>query len=230
MILFLGDPHGRFEHIIEAVQARRPAAVVLLGDIQSERPIDQVLGAILDLTEVWFIHGNHDTDTDEYHDHLFGSALAERNLHGRVAQVGGLRIAGLGGVFRGQVWMPPAPPNHASPEAFASRCGRGNLWRGGVPRKHRSTIFPSDVEGLRGQRADILVSHEAPSAHPYGFQAIDTLARNLGVGRVFHGHHHDCRDYRGCRQRLGFEVCGVGLRGITDLDGRVLRAGEAEGG
>lgn len=31
MILFCGDPHGYFEHIIEAVQERRPEAVILLA-------------------------------------------------------------------------------------------------------------------------------------------------------------------------------------------------------
>lgn len=59
--------------------------------------------SILEMTEVWFIHGNHDTDSDADYDHLFGSALADRNLHGCVAVVDGARIAGLGGVFRGQV-------------------------------------------------------------------------------------------------------------------------------
>lgn len=37
MILFCGDPHGYFEHIIEAVQERRPEAVILLGDLPAEK-------------------------------------------------------------------------------------------------------------------------------------------------------------------------------------------------
>ena len=40
MILFCGDPHGYFEHIIEAVQALRPEAVILLGDLQPKRPLE----------------------------------------------------------------------------------------------------------------------------------------------------------------------------------------------
>jgi Calcineurin-like phosphoesterase len=32
-IFFCGDLHGHFEHIIEAVHAYRPAAVVLLSDV-----------------------------------------------------------------------------------------------------------------------------------------------------------------------------------------------------
>jgi hypothetical protein len=58
MILFCGDPHGHFCHIIEAVQEHQPAAVILLGDLQAQRPLEDELALILDKTEVWFIHGN----------------------------------------------------------------------------------------------------------------------------------------------------------------------------
>lgn len=228
MILFFGDPHTRFGHVLDAVMRHRPAAIVLLGDIQARRPLDVELASILDLTEVWFIHGNHDTDNDLYYDNLFGSQLADRNLHGRVVEIAGVRVAGLGGVFRGQVWMPPQPWNYLTPQAFATRCGKGNLWRDGVPRKHRSTIFPSDLAALFSTQADILVTHEAPSAHPHGFSVLDELGQSLGVRTVFHGHHHDRLDYRSHRQRLGFATFGVGLRGITDMHGQVLRAGELD--
>lgn len=228
MILLCGDPHGRFDQLLHAVTAHRPAAVILLGDIEARRPLEIELAGIAGLTEIWFIHGNHDTDSGGAYDNLFGSSLRERNLHGRVVDIGGLRVAGLGGVFRGQVWMPPQPPRHANADAFLATCGKGNRWRGGLPRKHRSSIFPREVEALHAERADILVSHEAPSAHPHGFTAIDELASRLGVARVFHGHHHDRLDYRGSRQRLGFEVHGVGLRGVTDSDGRVITAGELD--
>jgi hypothetical protein len=100
-------------------------------------------------------------------------------------EIDGLRIAGLGGIFRGQVWAPPGEWLHERPEDFAARCGKGNLWRGGLPRKHRSSIFPADYFGLVGQRADILVTHEAPSSHPHGFDAIDELGRSLGVSKAF---------------------------------------------
>jgi len=228
MILFCGDPHGQFGHIIEAAQEHRPTAVILLGDVQAQRPLEIELASILSRTEIWFIHGNHDTDSDADHDHLFGSALAERNLHGRVVEVAGLRIAGLGGVFRGKVWTPPAPATFENPKQYLARCGKGNFWRGGLPLTHRSTIFPVDFERLQKQRADILVTHEAPSSHPHGFAAIDQLASSLGVSSSFHGHHHDRLDYSAERTRLGFDVFGVGLRGITDQDGRVIRVGEVD--
>jgi predicted phosphodiesterase len=124
-IFFCGDVHGDFQHVIEAFQAHRPDAIVLLGDLQASRPLEAELLAILAQTEVWFIHGNHDTDSESDHDHLFGSALADRNLHGRVASVAGVRIAGLGGIFREQVWRPPEPGNYTSPSGF-----RGALWQG----------------------------------------------------------------------------------------------------
>ncbi len=224
MILFCGDPHGQFGHIIEAVQEHRPAAVILLGDLQAQRPLEIELAPILTRTEIWFIHGNHDTDSEADHDHLFDSKLADRNLHGRVVEIAGLRIAGLGGVFRGKVWAPPAPATFENPKQYLARCGKGNFWRGGLPLTHRSTIFPEDFEKLRKQRADILVTHEAGSAHPHGFAAIDELARSLGVSTSVHGHHHDQRDYSAERTRLGFDAFGVGLRGMTDQDGRVLVA------
>jgi predicted phosphodiesterase len=227
-IFFCGDVHGHFAHVIETVQAHRPDAIVLLGDLQARAPLEVELSAILAQTEVWFIHGNHDTDSEADHDHLLGSALAERNLHGRVATVAGVRIAGLGGIFREQVWRPPEPGNYPSAHDFVARCGKGNRWRGGLPLKHRSSIFPADWANLSKFRADVLVTHEAPSAHPHGFGAIDELARSLGVNRAFHGHHHDRLDYSVERTRLGFDAFGVGLCGITDQDGLVIRPGDQD--
>jgi predicted phosphodiesterase len=177
MILFCGDPHGHFGHIIDAVQEHQPAAVILLGDLQAQRPLEVELASILDKTEVWFIHGNHDTDSEADHDNIFSSKLANRNLHGRVVEIAGQRIAGLGGV-----------------------------------------IFSVDYERLQKQRADILVTHEAPSSHPHGF-AIDELASRMGVSKAIHGHHIAQLDYSAERTRLGFDAFGVGFRGIIDQDG-----------
>jgi len=222
-IFFCGDPHGRFEHIIEAVHAYRPAATVLLGDVQAQEPLESALQSILDRTEVWWIPGNHDTDSDADYDNLFESALADRNLHGRVVEVAGVRIAGLGGIFRGQVWPAPGLPRFASKTDYLSRCGKGSRWRGGMPRKHRSTIFPDDYQALLSKQADILVTHEAPSCHLRGFQAVDDLARQLGVQAVFHGHHHEQIDYgQDAIERLGFVPWGVGYCGIRDQFGAIV--------
>jgi hypothetical protein len=222
-IFFCGDPHGHFEHIHEAVHAHRPAAIVLLGDVQAQEPLESALRPILDRTEVWWIHGNHDTDSDADYDNLFGSSLADRNLHGRVVEVAGVRIAGLGGIFRGQVWPAPGQARYPSAEAFVAQCGKGNRWRDGLPRKHRSSIFPSDYNALLQKKADVLVTHEAPSCHPHGFHAIDDLAVGLGVRMAYHGHHHEHIDYdEDETQRLGFRPFAVAYCEIRDELGRIV--------
>mgnify|MGYP001545220978 FL=1 len=206
-ILFFGDPHGDFEPVLEAVERMRPEAIILLGDLQAQRPLHMELAPIRSKTDIWFIHGNHDTDSDQDFDNLFHSALGERNLDGRMQVISGYRVAGLGGVFRDKVWNPAVPLEQA---AFASaqkmaaysRRGRSgtevdlrSTWRGGMLRKHYSSIFPDVYKALCQLRADILVTHEAPSAHAYGFRAIDDLAVHLDAKLVVHGHHHESIDY-----------------------------------
>jgi predicted phosphodiesterase len=222
-ILFCGDPHGHFGHIFEAVRAHQPAAIVLLGDVQAQEPLEMALRPIVDRTEVWWIHGNHDTDSNVDYDNLFGSSLAHRNLHGRVVEIAGVRIAGLGGIFRRQVWYPPDRPRYSSAEVFLAQCGKGNRWRGGLSRKHHSSIFPSDYDSLLQERADVLVTHEAPSCHPHGFAVIDNLAVRLGAEVAYHGHHHEHIEYdKDDAERLGFRPFGVAYCGIRDEHGHIV--------
>lgn len=61
-LFFCGDTHGEFQHVIDAVKSHRPEAIIFLGDLQARQPLEIELKEILDLTEIWFIHGNHDTD------------------------------------------------------------------------------------------------------------------------------------------------------------------------
>ena len=209
-LLLFGDPHGNFEPVIQAVLKHRPVAVVLLGDLTSNRPLHLELSAILETTEVWWIHGNHDSDTEAYHDnlsiHLAGTALAGRNLHGRVARIGGLLVAGLGGVFRGSVWYPrddaTASAAFESPTSLRAHMKRPERWRNGVSLRHRTSIFPSDVRALSQRRIDLLVTHEAPSWHHLGFAAIDALAIRMQARWLVHGHHHDNIDYQVSHHRL----------------------------
>ncbi|WP_435494083.1 metallophosphoesterase [Variovorax sp. RB3P1] len=197
--MFFGDPHGDLEPVIAAVERFRPEAIVLLGDIQARQPLHAELRPILDLTEVWFIHGNHDTDTDIDYENLWESELGDRNLHRRVVKIAGYKIAGLGGIFRSKVWDPRRRIEEAafqSSDAMRRTMKRDEMWRGGISRRHRSSIFPADYQQLlRSGPADILVTHEAPSAHPHGWQAIDELAIKLSVQLVIHGHHHQTIDY-----------------------------------
>lgn len=110
-------------------------------------------------------------------------------------------------MFRDKVWNPAVPLQQAafaSAQRMAAQARRGlsgtevdlrTTWRGGILRKHHSSIFPDVYERLSKMKADILVTHEAPSAHAYGFQAIDELAVRLGAKKVVHGHHHESIDY-----------------------------------
>ncbi len=194
-LMLFGDPHGDFRFVIRSVQQHAPEAVILLGDIQARRPLQVELAEILDLTSVWFIHGNHDTDSELDHDNLLLSSLADRNLHGRVVDVAGLRVAGVGGVFRESIWAPPLAPAYRSVAERLRVSRPSERWRGGLPLRHRSTIFMEVVERLSRLRADVLVSHEALGGHPHGWPVLDTLASSLGVQVAVHGHLHRDIDY-----------------------------------
>lgn len=235
VIYFLGDVHGNFDHVIDAVERDSPDAVIFLGDLEAQNPLHQELAPILSKTVVRYIHGNHDTDSDEQFRNVFASDVAHLNIHGSVEDVCGVRIAGLGGIFRGSVWLPPDEPAIGSYSDFlealnASRPLRERTQPPGrlsnQERLHRSTIFYDSYTLLMQQQADVLVSHEAPSVHPHGFTALDDLARAMGVKTAFHGHHHDRLDYSGRWERLGFKAFGVGFCGITGLDGRVIYPGD----
>lgn len=189
-ILFCGDPHGQFRHIIDAAQRLNPMAIVLLGDLEPLQPLHLELAAI-DPEKLWFIHGNHDTDSEQNWSHLWGSALAERNIDGRVVELpNGLRLAGLGGVFRESVWYPslPTEPNFRNRPEHTKATPKQDRWQGSVNRKHGSSIYPDELNALADLRADILVVHEAPGYHPNGFEILDDLARSLGARVLVHGH------------------------------------------
>jgi predicted phosphodiesterase len=232
-ILFCGDPHGQFRHIVRAAGELDASAVVLLGDMEPLRPMHEELEAIAE--RVWFIHGNHDTDTDRHWAHVWESRLADRNIDGRVVELpGGTRLAGLGGVFRESVWYPnlPAAPFFRNRAEHVRSTSRQERWRGGTHRRHWSSIYPDDLDRLADLRAEILVTHEAPGYHRSGFGILDSLAQSLGVKVAVHGHQHDRLDSSERWAQQGFKSFGVGLRGITaiDADGnaRVIVPGELD--
>lgn len=231
MIYLIGDNHGHFAHVHETVRKDRPDAVIFLGDLECSRPLQDEIASIRDLTEIYWIPGNHDTDSAETYRNLFESELADRNLHGRVVEIVGIKVAGLGGVFRGEIWYPPdVDVQFASYADYIKYLTeqqplrlRDSVKSTGKARKHRSSIFYEDWLNLYGQTADILVTHEAPSCHPHGFREIDVLAQSLRVKFSFHGHHHDSLNYRAYDKSLGFEAFGVGFCGVTDMfGGRIL--------
>ena len=246
MILMFGDVHSDFSHVLPVVKAEKPAAIIFLGDIQAKHPLEQELAEVMALTEIYFIHGNHDTVSKVYHDNLFCSTLAARNLHGRVVEIDGLRVAGLGGIFRESVWYPKTSaeiePVYQSYESCVNKLMDAERWKlyrqmvkeGKPPDRlpapplvgkallHKSTIFWNDWKQLHNQQADILVTHEAPSCHLHGFCGIDALAQSMQVKYSFHGHHHDHFNYAAHEEVLGFSAHGVGLRGVSDMYGNIV--------
>jgi predicted phosphodiesterase len=102
-IIFCGDPHEQLRHVVAAAHMRKPQAVILLGDIEAALPLHIELESIREF--VWWIVGNRDTDRQSSWDNLVSSELAHRRLDGRVETLpDGTRIAGLGGVFREEIW------------------------------------------------------------------------------------------------------------------------------
>ncbi|WP_394155903.1 metallophosphoesterase [Loktanella salsilacus] len=224
-IVFYGDPHNDFAPLLAALAEQPADCVIMMGDLLDGRSPESAtaLASIQDLldgpTEVYWIHGNHETDSTEIHDKTL-VALHDTNLHARSQTIlGGLRIAGLGGVFRGKVWIPDG--RYANEIAYHSRADmvdsleHNELWRGGVPLRHRTSIFPEDFDALSKLHADILVTHEAPSTHCHGFTAIDDLAETMGVKVLIHGHTHSTYE---ARLYNGIQVRCVGKQEVLRID------------
>ena len=241
MTLIFGDPHTHFSHILPLVEKHKPAAIILLGDMECSKPLEQHLGRVTDLTEVYWIHGNHDVDKQEFHTNLFESRLAKNCLHGKVIEIDGLKVAGLGGVFHIDSWYPkdsettPIFDDYDSllkseHEKFIMKnFGKDPLTDPVIIGKsllHKATIFYEDWLTFEGIKADVLITHEAPSCHPLGLVGIDFLAQNLDVKDCFHGHHHDNLDYSNNYSRLGFRAHGVGFCGVKDVAGHDILAGK----
>ena len=188
-ILFAGDPHGSFEAIHNAVLHFRPQAIILLGDYNCKAPLEQYLQPIIGLTHVYWIPGNHDFDSQSEYENLYHSALKDNNLHLTVRDVAGLRIAGLGGIFMGKNWMPGQRPQWQDKRHWLKYTPRNVKT---IPLKLNHSIWHHEYEHMKNTiQADILVTHEAPSCHRYGFQAIDELAEAISAQAIFHGHHHE---------------------------------------
>ena len=198
-LLFGGDPHRNFAPVVRACLARPPGDLVLAGDLDCQRPLHREMAAVLE--KGWRLHwilGNHDCETEAAYDNL-AAACPEGDLGLRVRTLGGVRVAGLPGVFKPSVWYPRPdgdtdriePPQYRDRASFLAAQPRARWWRGGMPLWHRDTIFPEDVEALARERFDVLVTHEAPSCHRHGFAAIDQLAAAAGARWIIHGHHHE---------------------------------------
>lgn len=217
-ILFAGDPHGDFNPLISAVQKHHPEAVIILGDCDLKKPLQEYIKIIMDKTQVWWIPGNHDFEPALHYHNLFSSQLAHQGLHLKVIEIAGLRIAGLGGIFLGRVWYPPLKPKWQSKQHFLHH-KTSHARTPELSLKYESAIWPDELTRLKKLKADILVTHEAPRSHKHGFIAIDHLAEAMGVRKVFHGHLHE---HYSAKIRKEIQVFGVGSAKVSDLLGNEL--------
>ncbi len=210
MIVVAGDPHGDFAPILRALAAREPGTLILLGDCELRVPLRRQLAPLFAVG--WAVHwilGNKDAETEAVFDNL-AVDFPEGDIGGRVIEVAGLRIAGLGGVFKPRIWDPSADqaPSFATRGEFLASLDAREHWRGGLPLWHRDSIFPEDFASLAQHRFDALISHEAPSSHRHGFAAIDRLAEACGARLIVHGHHHELY---GAKLANGIDVRGLAV-------------------
>ena len=217
-LLIVGDPHGDWRPLLDAVADERPAALVILGDCDLGRPLHVELAPVFAAgVEVAYLYGNHEKDSSASWDNLVGDHPGGL-LHARVRRLGRYDVAGIAGVFKQRIWLPPAEPLFGTRSAFLRQLPHNERWRGGLPLRQRDAIFPEDFRALAGKRADILFAHEAPSTHPHGFAVLDDLARRLRVRLIVHGHHHT--------SLVGVTLDGIAVIGLGKAEVLRLRAGD----
>lgn len=192
-IALVGDTHGRNHQAARELRSLAPSLALHVGDFDAEHPLPELYGDLARTeTSFYWIHGNHDVDREHWYDNTLGSAWSPYCLHSRILSWGNLRIAGLGGHFIEKIWHPErGQPRFAYRRDYLAVCGKGNRWRGGLPRKVRGAIWWEDVERLWDQEADILITHEAPAPHRYGHSVIAELAHAMGARLIVHGHLHE---------------------------------------
>ena len=189
-LILYGDPHGDWQPLLEAVALDRPAAVIILGDCDLVRPLHVELAPVFAAgVEVAYLYGNHEKGSSSFWDNLVGDHPGGL-LHAGVRRLGHYDVAGVAGVFKQRIWLPPAAAQFDSRASYLQKIAHYERWRGGLPLRQRDAIFPEDFQALAGKHADILVTHEAPSTHPHGFAALDDLAQVLHARLIIHGHHH----------------------------------------
>ena len=214
MILFVGDAHGDFEPMLEA--AASATAVILLGDQEPLDDLASILGPGI-AEKTWWIFGNHDSDDPEYLTHY--ASMADRNLHCRVVEIDGLRIAGLGGTFRSNVLGVDRQTTlkglaHVRPQDTRQSLALIRKDKKLAPQDH-TTIFPEDLNFMarlaNKTRVDVLVTHEAPESHKLGYRILGDVARALKTRIHIHAHHHEHYD---SMIEGGVRVAGVGMSGM----------------
>jgi hypothetical protein len=166
--------------------------IVACGDLPFE-----YLGFLMNALDVplVFVPGNHDPDVSGYRISRAGLPLraglparppwpdGASNADGRIVDIAGLRIAGLGGSRRYS-----DGPNQYTDRQQARRARGLALWAWVWRLRHGSG-------GRRGRLVDVLLAHAPPAGvgdgpdPPHrGFPALNVLARRLRPGLLLHGH------------------------------------------
>ncbi|NTF17004.1 metallophosphoesterase [Agrobacterium rubi] len=254
--IIFGDTHCDFTAIEEAAQEIDPAyppVCIFVGDfgfadrdesnweeglrrddlpLKDVRKPDEILRPLTELgCRILHVRGNHDfQDAHHYESVVASRALMGGNLHCKVVEIEGVRIAGLEGIFGGP-WLPRDGKvvSHTREHWLANNRSyrNGNRWHPAVDRLqgippglqvgHRKYIWPEDVEYMRGLEADVLVTHEPPlsGAATQGFQVINDLACDMGAKVVIHGHIHT--PYEAVTSE-GIEVNSIEIKSWIRLD------------
>jgi len=211
--LVFGDIHGDFTPVID--NGPKAGAIILLGDLEPPDDPRTVLGPLADKT--WYILGNHDAEKPEQLTRL--ESMQDRCLHRNVVRFGDLRVAGLNGVFNGNILNASAVDRIEDMEDLSVCIPTREAWlqkrRPGM--EHLTSIFKEDLEAMAEMEADVLILHEAPECHPNGFQMLGDLARYMGVRLVIHGHHHERYEAWIDGDTDGnIKVLGLGTPGVID--------------
>ena len=200
----LGDIHGDFR-AVHRIQARHPdvRSWLCVGDVADEAGRYEPFPA-----PVHFVKGNNDG-----FDAIAGGGLpanVEFLQNGQLYEIGGLRVAGLGGTFAPTWYETPAAdlphPRRSTPRATAQADRRRHFVRDEV----------AACQALTG--VDVFLSHEA--ARPY-FVAASGGRRGVDAGKTainevlaamkprlhLFGHHHRFSE----QERQGVRSVGLDL-------------------
>jgi hypothetical protein len=190
--------------------------IVGCGDL----PFDY-LGYLMNALDVplVFVPGNHDPDLSGYRISRAGLTLQAGlpvrapwpdgaiNADGRIVDVAGLRVAGLGGCRN----------YNGGPNQYTDRR---------QSRRARSLNRRARWRRLRdGRRVDILLTHSPPrgvgdGGDPVhqGFTALNRLAARLQPALLLHGHVAPCDAANPGRRLGGTAVCNVVGRHLIDIE------------
>jgi predicted phosphodiesterase len=211
-IIAYGDPHANWKPLLRACEQHHPETVIIVGDcdLVDQTVTDALASLFRSGVAVRYVPGNHEADTEATWANLI-DAHPDGNLHGKIAEIGCLRVAGLGGAIERKLWDPDSgrPPDFECRDAYINSLG-SDPHREPKALVARASIFPQDLHEVASLgSADILVCHDAPTTHPKGFNGIDAVAELLGVRLVIHGHHHESYD-RVLPVGAGIRVRGLG--------------------